>query len=366
MDVYHKLARKIDKWTNGYPATKSGVEIKILKRIFTEEDAEVALKLWIEPEPVKKIAKRLGKSEKETTRILDAMAEKGQIGSFTNSDRVQIYSLFPFILGIWEFQVDKLDRELADLFDEYAPDLVKKIGGHKPAMTRVVPINTSIPADLQVLNYEDMRGMMNQAKSFQLMDCICRKKKTLQNDPCKQKHTLKNCMVFFKTEKALDYFHFGGEVVSKEKALEVLEQTEKEGLVHCTYNTRNQVIWVCNCCPCCCDLLIGLNEYKSPYLLTRSNYFAEINEETCSECGVCAKKRCPVEAISNGNGPYRVDRDRCIGCGVCVPFCKTESISFKRRPKNEIDIPPANIAKWHQSRWKHRSVEAVKNKLMGH
>lgn len=359
--IYKKLAKRIDKLTNGYPETESGVELKILGKIFSPEDAEVALKLRPLPETADKIARRFGKTAEEMTAILDAMANKGQIGSFTNAG-VQKYMLSPFVIGIWEYQVDHLDKELADLFDEYIPKLVKTIGGYKPALTRVVPLKVSIDAHLQVLHYEDMRGIIEESKSFQLMDCICRKKTSLQGRNCG--HTLNNCMVFFKEEGALDYYHFAGKVIDREEALKVLDSAEQEGLVHCTYNTRDNLVWVCNCCSCCCDLLKGLNEHQAPYLLTGSNFVAQIEQDTCSECGVCADERCPTKAILYEDGGYMVISERCIGCGVCTVTCPTESISLTRRPAVEQDTPPANLMTWHLKRGMNRLAAGAKNKLL--
>jgi hypothetical protein len=34
-EAYHKLAKVLDTLPNGFPATKNGIEIKILKKIFT-------------------------------------------------------------------------------------------------------------------------------------------------------------------------------------------------------------------------------------------------------------------------------------------------------------------------------------------
>ncbi len=39
-NIYHKLAKHLNKTPGGFPATESGVEIRILKRLFTEQEAE--------------------------------------------------------------------------------------------------------------------------------------------------------------------------------------------------------------------------------------------------------------------------------------------------------------------------------------
>ena len=59
-DVYLRLREFMDKLPAGYPATPTGVEIRILKKLFTPEQAELALKLSSEPEEVQTIAARTG------------------------------------------------------------------------------------------------------------------------------------------------------------------------------------------------------------------------------------------------------------------------------------------------------------------
>ena len=38
-NVYEKLRERLDDLANGYPATESKVEIRLLERLFTEEEA---------------------------------------------------------------------------------------------------------------------------------------------------------------------------------------------------------------------------------------------------------------------------------------------------------------------------------------
>ena len=65
-DVYRRLQKHIDELPVGYPATESGVELRILRRLFTPEEAEVALALSAIPETVEKIQHRLpGRSTDE-------------------------------------------------------------------------------------------------------------------------------------------------------------------------------------------------------------------------------------------------------------------------------------------------------------
>ena len=341
-EVYELLAKKLDELPHGFPSTESGVEIKILKKIFSPEEAEMALKIRPLPEPAAAIAQRLGKPLDEMQAILDSMVRQGQIGSLA-ANGMQTYALFPFIIGIWEFQMNRLDKELAELFHEYYPHLGEVLAKFAPSVTRVLPIQAQIKAEQTVLPYEDIRQMFEQSKSFQLMNCICRKESALLGKPCK--HETEVCMGFSRYEGAFDRYPLG-RIITKEEALNVLTKAEEDGLVHLTYNLKSDSFFVCNCCSCCCLVLKAVKDYNLPHMLAKSHYLASIDQESCAACGTCADERCPMEAIVQDNGGYKVQPQRCIGCGVCTNTCPTESITLVHRPESEREQPAENIFDW--------------------
>ena len=353
-DVYNRLATKLDQLPNGYPATESGVELKILQKIFTPEEAEMALKIRPIPEPAEAIAERLGKPIDEMQGILDDMVHKGQIGS-ANMKGQQVYMLVPFIVGIFEFQLNRLDKELADLVEQYAPFLMTTVGKFPPAVMRVVPINAQIEAQHEVHRYEDLKKTIEGSQSFQVMECICRKERALQGHPCK-KHSTEVCMSFAKHEGAFDKYHMG-RIISKDEALRVLDLSEEEGLVHCTYNVQSGQMFVCNCCSCCCGILRGIKHFNAPHLMAKSNFVAFIDQDTCAACGTCADERCPMSAIVEEDGSYRVQTERCIGCGVCTNTCPTSAIALIRKPESDQDQPPDNIVDWYFKRANSRGIQ---------
>lgn len=237
MDVYKRLAKKLDELPQGFPSIDTGVELRILQHIFTPEDAEMALQMTPAPETAEQVAARLSKPVEEIRAMLDQMAEKGQIASLTIGGH-QVYRFIPFVIGIYEFQrKERLTKELAELFEEYGPHLAGATGGHAPHIARVIPVNAAIPTDLQVLQQDDIRQILNNAKSFRLQDCICRKEKKLLGDHCK--HTIHNCIHYSMEENAFDYFNPEGEIITREEAFQILEQNDQEGLVHTTYNIMN-------------------------------------------------------------------------------------------------------------------------------
>jgi Na+-translocating ferredoxin:NAD+ oxidoreductase subunit B len=353
IDPYKKLADKLNRMPNGFPATESGVEIRILKKIFSPEDASLALKLRMMPESVQNIAKRLHMPADSLQSCLDHMVEKGQLASIIMKGEKK-YLLMPFVIGIYEFQLKRIDKELSDLFEEYMPHLMPVLGGKGPALARIIPVHAAIDAKAEILTHENLRELIGQSRSFGLNECICRKERALQGHPCS--HTLETCMTFSKEENALEKNNpLGAKIISREEALQVLDAVEKEGLVHATYNVRDDLMFVCNCCSCCCGLLRGMNEFHAPHLIARSNFIAVIDADTCTNCGVCAAERCPVKAIESSGNVYSISSERCIGCGACATSCPTESIKLMRRPQMEQLVPSKDIVNWSLERLSNRS-----------
>jgi Fe-S-cluster-containing hydrogenase component 2 len=354
-NVYRRLAKRLDDLPNGFPPADDGVEIKILEKIFSPEDAETALLLKAIPEDAETIAGRLGRPVTDMGATLDAMAEKGQIGCISWEGR-RFYLLMPFVVGIYEFQMYRIDAELAALCERYWPTLQRTIGSFAPALARVVPVNAPIDKRGEIFAYEDVKKMIADAQSFHIHECICRKERWLTGHECSQ--PLEVCLSFSARPNSPGDFSLGGRDISKEEAFSILEDAERRGLVHSAfYNTQTGHFGLCNCCPCCCGLLRGIRELGAPHLLARSDYVAHIDPAACSGCGICAVDRCPVGAIDEDNGAYRVAAERCIGCGLCATACPAGSITLVQRPDSERSLPPENILVWLYQRAQNRGIE---------
>ncbi len=352
-DVYRRLAARLDALPHGFPRTPGGVELRILQKIFSPEDAALAARLMPMPETVEELARRLHLQADALGQRLEGLAARGQILA-EQRDGQTSYMLAPFVVGIYEFQLGRMDAELAGLFEEYAPTLVRELGGSRPALARVVPVGARIEAKAEVLRYESVRELLARARSFRLMECICRKEQALVGHPCS--HTRETCLSFSSApDGSAGTLPEGfGRPISHAEALAVLDQCEREGLVHCTYNVQRQHMFVCNCCSCCCGFLRGLKEFGAPHLLLRSNFVATVDAQACAACGDCLG-RCPMEALRLEGDGCLVDGARCLGCGVCTVDCPTDAISLAPRPPAERDQPPATLAAWALQRALHRS-----------
>jgi NAD-dependent dihydropyrimidine dehydrogenase PreA subunit len=144
--------------------------------------------------------------------------------------------------------------------------------------------------------------------------------------------------------------------ITKEEAYEVLRVAEEAGLVHLTYNFQDGHFFICNCCGCCCGVLRAFNDLGVANV-TNSHFYAEIDPDECAACGVCADERCQVHAIEEGEDAYRVVKENCIGCGLCVSTCPTGAIKLVRRPEAEIQVPPTNEVDWFEQRGRRRGVD---------
>lgn len=342
-DVYQRLAQRLDDLPNGFPRTESGVELSVLRKIFTEDEAEITCNLKLLPETPRQIAERLGRDAATFGGTLEKMVERGEIGAVGPlGDRK--YHMMPFIIGVYEFQLNRMDRELVELMEDYINQgLFEAIGASPPSFMHTIPVERSIDVQLKVHPFENVRQLMDKAKVFSTHDCICRKDQELLGNRCGKPQG--NCISFSTNEHAFD-INYRGRMVSRTEAELIMKEAAEAGLVHATMNITDETYHFCNCCACCCGLLRGVRVHNAPGMLAKSNFWASIDSDTCAACGVCADERCPMEAILDKDDYYEVNRDRCIGCGVCVITCPTESISMVRKPEEQCIQPPQNMVGW--------------------
>jgi hypothetical protein len=103
----------------GFPKTQSGVELEVLENLFTEEEAKIALSLKPYPESVTAIAERMSRDGVELGRILYDMSKKGLILRYKESEEVIYYFLAPWVVGIWEFQLNRLNKDNIPLYEKF-------------------------------------------------------------------------------------------------------------------------------------------------------------------------------------------------------------------------------------------------------
>jgi NAD-dependent dihydropyrimidine dehydrogenase PreA subunit len=345
--VYEQLAAALDQLPNGFPRTRSGVELRILKKIFSHEEASIACQLGRSPEPVGTIAERLGLSAANAEETLLKMVKRGLLW-YEKVEGQYSFRLAPFVVGIYEAQLESMDHELAHLVEDYlsnggAVGIMKP----QPALHRVVPAQRAVKSEW-ILPYDDVKAILMNSKSFGLRDCICRVQQEHIGRKCD--FPLRTCLFFSSVESRPHIY-----TISKEEALSFLDKAEEIGLVHTVSNVMKGIGYVCNCCGCCCGILRGITDWGIEESVAYANYYATIDPEVCLGCGTC-RDRCQVRAISEKNGVSIVTREKCIGCGLCVTGCPNGAAKLTRKPDKEMVNPPADFESWEHERLHNRGL----------
>jgi NAD-dependent dihydropyrimidine dehydrogenase PreA subunit len=313
----------------------------------------------LELETARQISERTGRPLEGLEAHLSEMRERGQIFAIDRSG-VKMFKMLPWAFGIYEFQLPHIDRELAEMCEEFGEVYGKQFFSIKPQLMQVIPIEKEIPNKQQALAYEQVSNIIENSQSFAVFDCICKKEKHLLGDGCDK--PLEICTAYAPIPGAFDDIkHF--RVMTKVEACALLDKAEETGLVHLTWNVQGGHFFICNCCGCCCGVLRSINELGiNASAVINSYYFAVINPDECTLCGTCKDERCQVNAIEAGDDAYEIIPEKCIGCGLCVTTCPTEAIALVRKQPEDITPPPKNEMDWFEKRASERGVDISKYK----
>ena len=339
-DLYSQLADALDRLPGRFPRTASGAELPLLRRLFTPQQAELGAVMGRDYESPAAIAARVGAPADEVARRLGEMESDGLVLS-RDADGQQTYRLAQFFDGIVELSVERFGSELARLFEAYMAAGGARLLMGNPAYARVLPAGESIRSEW-VLPFDDVRAILEQTPYIVLSDCFCRTERALVGAPCR--FPLRVCLDLRATEPSAAE----GELISKERALEILRDSEEAGLVHTVSNVQGGWDWLCNCCSCCCEWLRGYTEWQQDTAVVR-NYRAALDAGRCSGCGSCVE-RCQVGAIAMIDDRAEVDVARCIGCGLCVTTCPDDALRLERLPAPDITVPPRDRDEWEAAR----------------
>ena len=194
----------------------------------------------------------------------------------------------------------------------------------------VIPVNTEIEQDHVVLNFDNVRKIVESAKIITVKDCSCRvdlKRCDAPVENCVNFNDLAEEMLASEDSRIQSYRPHR---VSKEEAMDVLKKSADAGLVHMAYVSKEnptRILTICSCCSCCCEILGGILRFgMAPHVLTASAKSAW-DESKCTDCGTCVD-RCHFGSRKIVSGKLEVDSDRCFGCGLCISTCPTGAITL--------------------------------------
>ena len=353
--IYRQLQIQLDKYPIGYPATKSGVEIDILKYFFTQLQAKIALCLTLRSIPVEKISKRFREkfnielSSDDLRAMLDEMFMKGVI-SRSGSVGSPRYSIAMLAIGMFEYHVDDLTYELVKMIHKYFDEAfgAEFFRSSLPQL-RTSPHMKAIVPEYIVDTYDNMRHFITKTKeTIHVANCVCKQAEAIMGKPCRQTDNIEVCLLFGST----GYVERGrARLISKEECLNILDVAEEKGMVLQPGNSRKPSC-ICICCGCCCGVITTAKKQSRPSRFFASNYYARIDADLCKGCGVCVE-RCQMDAIIQEGKNFRVDLDRCIGCGLCVTKCKLGAVKLIKKEK--VTVPPMNTEILYLSILKERA-----------
>ena len=229
LEVYKNLQKHLDSMPVGYPATKSGVELRLLKFLFTPEQAEIALGLDHRFRTVKQIyerVKHLGISVEELAARLDEMVDKGNTYR-KNKDGEKVYANIPLVIGMLELQGPRLAPEvLKDTHDYFQEGFGAAYASTKIPQTRVIPVGKSITAEHRIGTYDELRDVIEKAGDrIRVGECMCRNNMKMAGQPCKVTARQETCMAFLDFADMVGKKGWGRSI-TKAEALEIAAKNE--------------------------------------------------------------------------------------------------------------------------------------------
>lgn len=362
--IYRALQKHLDTMPIGYPSTRTGVELSLLAQMFTGEEAEAALSIGWRPETFDEIYKRArlrGFLEEDFQRLIDSMASKGCIFSSASGGRKR-YACHPLVIGMYGMQLKRLTSNLyLDLRNYMLKGFSVEYYTSEVRQMRVIPVHGSVTPQLAVAAYDDIRQIVDQARGrISVSECICKVARDFIGERCVATDRRELCMQF------RDYHDIytgngWGRAISRQEALEILDQNEKEGMVLMPTSLKEPQ-FVCSCCRCCCSILelVGIMPRSADFV--ESNYMARLDAKACTGCGRC-KTRCQMRAILfTGKKAICIDERKCIGCGLCVTCCPANVLVLVRKDKEFS--PPRDLEELYQVIAGHRKNTLQKYYMM--
>ncbi|MCX7001685.1 MAG: 4Fe-4S dicluster domain-containing protein [bacterium] len=334
--AFRRLQQHLDQQAVGFPATKSGADLRFLKQLFTAEEAALALHLSYKPLPLDQIVERAAPAfaAAQVQPLLEHMFQKGAI-AWKQKDGQDHWYLMPLVVGMYEAQDGAPSPRFLAAVGAYMKS--KEFGlsflAVAPAQMRTVPINASIPVEHHVGRYDQIQDIIGSATSpFAVLRCVCREASALRKKHCTKTTREETCLAWGGMA-AMVLRRKHGREVSREEALATLRQNEADGLVLQSGNAQRPE-FVCGCCGCCCGMLSFHKMLPRPVDFWATNYHAVVAADACTGCGICVA-RCQVKAITLAGTPRmaKINPGRCIGCGLCVPTCPSHALQLAENPR---------------------------------
>ena len=313
-EQYEELAVRINAKGSAYIP-------RIFEMIADDDEARLMLAM---PAAVPELSGKTGISEDRIEGMLKLLFQKGLVFYSKKTDpptwrMCRSVGQFHDASILWPGVTEEFLKIWSDYCDTEWIDSSEAAAKASPGVhMRVIPIDTTVASEQQVLPFEDVSAIVENARRVAVVPCPCRvsaRKCDKPNEVCMQ------------LNRAADYAieRGTGRELTKAEAVDVLRKSQEAGLVHMTVNAKTAEHVICNCCGCCC-IMIPVLVQRGVGMLGPSRYLAEVDADACTACGAC-EEECPFEAIKMEDTAL-ISEDKCFGCGVCAVACPEEAISL--------------------------------------
>lgn len=172
-----------------------------------------------------------------------------------------------------------------------------------------------------------------------IMDCPC---KLNRKEPCQP---INACMAVGK-QLALHWLEncktYNPKRISQEEAIEHIKILRASGHFQQVFAKKSiggQTYCICSCCKkCCISLEAGKLSRKIDKTLAQnapSGYAVKWDESKCVKCGTCADI-CSFDNLSIESGDRLYNRNKCMGCELCVEHCPNGALSMYIDPTKSV------------------------------
>lgn len=229
--------------------------------------------------------------------------------------------------------MDKIIKKL--LFEHDGTYFIPNDNSVKNISSQTITMNYDISKpDMIVMPSEIIKSIINQADDIVIMKkCLCRR-----STGCTDYPKDLGCIFLGKTTRKISREHCVE--ATREEAIRHLEKCEEAGLIHIMGRNKMDSVWmgvgpneelltICNCCPCCCLWRVypNLSDTIQNDFFKLPGVSVTCDKELCIKCGKC-KEVCFADAISINENTASINDDICIGCGSCTLHCPSGAMKL--------------------------------------